>query len=111
MRISDWSSDVCSSDLRLHLVVRGIALQLAHHHPRRTFDLQFDRDPVAHEEIDPFAGPEDEFAPKTDGIALNKGFDILLEQCLVAQETGRASCRDRVSTYVCVSVVAAKIHK
>src|SRR3546814_6916544 len=85
MRISDWSSDVCSSDLRLHLVVRGIALQLAHHHPRRTFDLQFDRDSVAHEEIDPFAGPEDEFAPKTDGIPLKKGLDILLEQCFVAE--------------------------
>src|SRR3546814_16983354 len=58
MRISDWSSDVCSSDLR---------------------------DSVAHEEIDPFAGPEDEFAPKTDGIPLKKGFDILLEQCFVAE--------------------------
>src|SRR3546814_517703 len=84
-RIGHARHRCCHQNDRLHLVVRGIALQLAHHHPRRTFDLQFDRDSVAHEEIDPFAGPEDEFAPKTDGIPLKKGFDILLEQCFVAE--------------------------
>src|SRR3546814_19744300 len=107
MRISDWSSDVCSSDLRLHLVVRGIALQLAHHHPRRTFDLQFDRDSVAHEEIDPFAGPEDEFAPKTDGIPLTKGLDILLEQCFVA-EADRKSVVSGKSVSVRVALVGRR---
>src|SRR3546814_2708287 len=77
MRISDWSSDVCSSDLdglyRLLPVRRGVADILA-------------------------ARPLDggEAVPKRgDHVAR-----IVDRQCRLGQEIGRASCRERVCQYV-----------
>src|SRR3546814_11957491 len=89
MRISDWSSDVCSSDLRLEEEdgdeggrrdgVEGAVLQRAsadadhrldHHRQHGRFDAE------------------------------EQGLPI-----------GRASCRERVCQYVSISVVAASLKK
>src|SRR3546814_6402200 len=45
MRISDWSSDVCSSDLFLHLV-RGLVVDLAGVEVRIGLDLPADYQPL-----------------------------------------------------------------
>src|SRR3546814_6265762 len=75
MRISDWSSDVCSSDLRARvgseaLVVRQSALELLR-------DVNPMRDPSGERE----AG-------------------ALRVQWTSTPEIGRASCRERVCQYV-----------
>src|SRR3546814_8813287 len=78
MRISDWSSDVCSSDL-----------------PAGTRVL-CDRSPVAPCSTDeqPVAGSKGqnhEEARRSHGRDRGRGF---------AREIGRASCRERVGPYV-----------
>src|SRR3546814_1860091 len=74
MRISDWSSDVCSSDLRL------MELRYAHRdcHCR---DYHGDADEVAHS--------EETYCPAMRG-----------RSTLQPAEIGRASCRERVCQYV-----------
>src|SRR3546814_7620773 len=77
MRISDWSSDVCSSDLYLVAAVFGIGLR--EHH-------QFGVGGVAAERA----------------VALPQIGDFIVAQCQAeaAVEIGRASCRERVCQYV-----------
>src|SRR3546814_4896892 len=85
MRISDWSSDVCSSDLPVDVAIIGgglagltQAIALASHGISVTV---IDReDPVR---------------------ALAAGFDGRVSAiALASQQIGRASCRDRVCQYV-----------
>src|SRR3546814_11981560 len=83
MRISDWSSDVCSSDLG------------ARDDARR---LHFD----AHALL----GLDRTLA--VDRIA--EAIDDAAEQAL-ADEIGRESCRGRVCQYVLISVVAVSLKK
>src|SRR3546814_13746228 len=92
MRISDWSSDVCSSDLK------GL-----HHLGQRDRDDQRQRrrrriaggelhDGRSHEIALPVA-PRTTAPPAPRGLA-------------VGDQIGRASCRERVCQYVSISVVA-----
>src|SRR3546814_10286383 len=80
MRISDWSSDVCSSDL------------------------------VQHDHIDFIdvvgGGVKFTGSPRCDALLIGREqshVDVRPLQCcgdLIAQEIGRASCRERVCQYV-----------
>src|SRR3546814_19574937 len=86
MRISDWSSDVCSSDLRV----------------RQAFELGDDLlQPLL--EIAAIARAREQRAHV-------ERIDDRRQQHLghVAQ-IGRASCRDRVCQYVSISVVAVSV--
>src|SRR3546814_2841696 len=81
MRISDWSSDVCSSDLPLpgflvDLADRGIAQAL----PR--FDHAADGEPEGH-------------LGDHRVVAAQQQHAVLL-----VEQIGRASCRERVCQYV-----------
>src|SRR3546814_7794946 len=79
MRISDWSSDVCSSDLRrifFLCAARRVAMFVAPDGSRRSF--------VAFNE-----------APDTRARRIEQDF-----ACAVTEEIGRASCRERVCPYV-----------
>src|SRR3546814_21030301 len=94
MRISDWSSDVCSSDLlvdkdnrrgdgaRALEQPRDLLLALAI--PFRQEVRRFDRDEI--------------------GVGLAR-------RGLGQQEIGRASCGERVCQYVSISVVAGALKK
>src|SRR3546814_3467393 len=87
MRISDWSSDVCSSDLQD--AEAGIAADLLQQFVRRPPGVrQF---PEMVRRLVQDAGQEH--------IA---GADLLgqLRALLVGQQIGRASCRERVCQYV-----------
>src|SRR3546814_18714734 len=95
MRISDWSSDVCSSDLVLDRFVR---LDASRTTPGNGLGLAL-------------------VAPSRDGIAENapcKGsttsrrfiLSLGLDPLERSQEIGRASCRERVCKYVYNSVVS-----
>src|SRR3546814_1037200 len=97
MRISDWSSDVCSSDLRAprhdNFGVGLLAQGPAHRLPRLPHRL------VSHR-----AAVEDDRAPRArrldggpDGLALG---DIEPATEIDDLQIGRASCRARVCQYV-----------
>src|SRR3546814_4914839 len=81
MRISDWSSDVCSSDLI------GAAVIAARHRARdRTFQTR---------ERKMRLGAADQRARQRHGTGV-----AVLRGALDRREIGRASCRERVCQYV-----------
>src|SRR3546814_12094405 len=99
MRISDWSSDVCSSDLRkvkkrsfralwiqrINAAVRAEGLTYSQFmHGVKLAGIELDRKVMA-------------------DLAMNEGgvFTAIIAQ---AKEIGRASCRERVLSYVLISV-------
>src|SRR3546814_12945327 len=88
MRISDWSSDVCSSDLP--------CLCRAWHGPRG-------RDARG------CAGRADRHMGRAAACRSEKTRIILTHTN--AEEIGRASCRERVCQYVSISVVAVSLNK
>src|SRR3546814_20880716 len=93
MRISDWSSDVCSSDLHDEVVIVELAdldqagldavpavLVVQHHRlPHEGFEL---------------------------GDAVSALDDVIV---VIAREIGRASCRESVCQYVSISVAAVSL--
>src|SRR3546814_17537457 len=87
MRISDWSSDVCSSDLRrgqvhrLQAVLVGLPVRRARILAGRGRD----------EEMHALRGPDLQREP--------------------GREIGSASCRERECQYVSISVVAVSLKK
>src|SRR3546814_9731175 len=99
MRISDWSSDVCSSDLRrLHRAGRRPAM--------RRSDLRTDR----HKRKNGLYSTYDRERLAQIGTASlnlssqtafeNNGMMGLFQPMQSAPEIGRASCRERVCQYV-----------
>src|SRR3546814_8478314 len=100
MRISDWSSDVCSSDLPL----------TALHQPCERFGTRRERRGVAFEQLKEVAllgkqalEPGEHTAyPRFLGYIIdNAGRPRDGAKALVAErEIGRASCRERVCQYV-----------
>src|SRR3546814_14920013 len=95
MRISDWSSDVCSSDLASDAVEYDIA------------------DPAFH--------PFDWDSMRMLGAVLDRRIARLQtgtgapadasDEYLAALEIGREACRERVCQYVYISVVAVSLNK
>src|SRR3546814_12095227 len=90
MRISDWSSDVCSSDLASAQFRRGRVLGSLLVHP----ELGGRR-----------SGGGERSHESHDG----RGCGEFAHVC--PQEIGRASCRERVCQYVSISVVAVSLKK
>src|SRR3546814_1634968 len=102
MRISDWSSDVCSSDLNRHVTERGAHKQAA--------DVFFSLEDVLtrmQDEglLEPYRSPELKNFPESAAPA---GKDYLRVKQLILGiasnkaylKIGRASCRERVCQYV-----------
>src|SRR3546814_1324688 len=85
MRISDWSSDVCSSDLLLKLVLRH------HQAGRRCVVL-----------LTGIARCDDcgRIARAINGPQRAERFDRSIGAIAFVMEIGRASCRERVCQYV-----------
>src|SRR3546814_19721663 len=105
MRISDWSSDVCSSDLTLHVEAR---------HTPRWLTMNFDDDGPGI----PLRAREDVFKPfyrldearNIDDSGTGPGLSIVRDIArapggnVTLGEIGRAACRERVCKYVSNSV-------
>src|SRR3546814_15040003 len=105
MRISDWSSDVCSSDLRrfLHPAhrladVAGEGLVGAEEEMKVRFDAE---DELLHEIADRRIGGQ------AERLVADKVADMV---GAARRQIGRASCRERVCQYVSISVVAGSLH-
>src|SRR3546814_14948193 len=90
MRISDWSSDVCSSDLAAGKRARGEILAGDHRH-RDGARQNSTQAEMNFEQVQEAAGPNIDVANVV--------------------EIGRASCRERVCKYVSISVVAVSLKK
>src|SRR3546814_11234640 len=98
MRISDWSSDVCSSDLleHAHLVAEGADREVLGR--RRSGQVAA-------------AGGGGEAGQGMQGQAAHGMRGLNPVQASVAGKIGRASCRERVCQYVLISVVAVSLKK
>src|SRR3546814_12224055 len=102
MRISDWSTDVCSSDLRRFVLDRRVERVerqlLVGIEWRQIVEIDAVADDVGIVEIDADKLGEREIAFAVAGRA-----DFALDRIAGAQaifEIGRASCRERVWKYV-----------
>src|SRR3546814_13394202 len=108
MRISDWSSDVCSSDLvepRGIIGERGVAPGL---HPRDDR-----RDVGGHIGIAlaPIIDQRVELGREAGVGGVKPPHHPALLPDGSVQQIGRASCRERVCQYVKISVVAVSLNK
>src|SRR3546814_20140966 len=113
MRISDWSSDVCSSDLRHHEVAPGIT------------DQPLDVPLVVALSRTAIAIPDQvvgqEATEQCRTLACPVGQDLRHKAAVIVvddrlrrraeDEIGRASGRERVCQYVWISVVAVSLKK
>src|SRR3546814_16375771 len=101
MRISDWSSDVCSSDLQklLHLTETGAELEAALFR-----DL---REKMSAAYAQAGQGSVTGFWRVLAGLIPSEDRKMVA----ALQEIGRASCRERVCQYVLISVVAVTFTK
>src|SRR3546814_3882770 len=87
MRISDWSSDVCSSDLAFGAASFKAASDAAE--MESAFDVSFGNS----------AASVRKWAEET-GNALGRSTQEMMSMSASFQEIGRASCRERVCQYV-----------
>src|SRR3546814_16650946 len=113
MRISDWSSDVCSSDLRLGDEIErarleafdrgfGIAVGGDYRHwrlwkPRLDIADQFDAIAIRQAHI---GDAQIEALLRQQCTSLMQGANRDGREIHAAEQIGRASCRERVGTYV-----------
>src|SRR3546814_19757604 len=88
MRISDWSSDVCSSDLAASMVA--------------CISLVMCRIPVSSE-----GGKRRQIWASAQRKSRNGALPVMPGPGM--RQIGRASCRDRVCQYVLISVVAGTL--
>src|SRR3546814_13760431 len=104
MRISDWSSDVCSSDLlapRLHAGSAEDWLPQAGAYAR--LDMHY------YEQLRWIQAVLAAHPPRAAERAMFGGADMRPDEA--AAKIGRASCRERVCQYVWISVVAVAFKK
>src|SRR3546814_19393040 len=109
MRISDWSSDVCSSDLRLaagmgHRAVMGIAdgLGVFPQRARLVFGLAWLPLLLARRHLPGRNIDAEDALDRIDGddVAILDQTDRAADRRLGPDKIGRASCRERVCQYV-----------
>src|SRR3546814_11964877 len=98
MRISDWSSDVCSSDLFAPLFTRQAFVSVdcspESAEGRGAYNAAMVDD-------DRFIAVQATRRAPAEATGLDSGCaDLVLAQNLIHHEIGRASCRERVCQYV-----------
>src|SRR3546814_10644267 len=98
MRISDWSSDVCSSDLARFFWEQDQKKTLAQH-AEKLANITF------HEKLGTVADKVERVAKlaewlANEGIVPNCDSALARQAAELAKEIGRASCRGRVCQYV-----------
>src|SRR3546814_9043138 len=99
MRISDWSSDVCSSDLEHSDLIRGFAaLDLLTDEAGEVFELFCLRVEGALLDDRLSSSSSDHFLRAPGNIAIDHA--LCARENLRCIQIGRASCRGRVCQYV-----------
>src|SRR3546814_13185298 len=108
MRISDWSSDVCSSDLVMtaSFMSPGPFRVVIERMPLASLPVYLDVNCVAQRIVRRLAN---DFG--NGGVRMNSGRHFL-DPCIQEPGTsGRASCRETVCQYVYISGVGASLKK
>src|SRR3546814_14095301 len=102
MRISDWSSDVCSSDL-----VQSLGCQCLEHRKQGANGFANAGGRLGHQA----AAGADGLEHRLRQLAL-PGYEAGVRKCtrLSAEEYGRASCRARVCQCVMIAVVVWSLY-
>src|SRR3546814_11056368 len=103
MRISDWSSDVCSSDLRVYAAFDKMREQIDRMASQAEFGVGGEQDEVL-ETYKMFA--YDEGWSRRINEAIDSG---LTAEAAIEREIGRASGRARGGQYVWIAVVAVAL--
>src|SRR3546814_14593360 len=138
MRISDWSSDVCSSDLKQGLYdpihehdacgvgfIANIKGRKSNEIIGRGLEILLNIDHRGAVGADPLVGdgagiliqiPDELLRDWAEGagVVLPQPGDYAVAMCFMPRdenEIGRASCRERVCQYVSISVVAVSLKK
>src|SRR3546814_7707392 len=83
MRISDWSSDVCSSDLTIGLYFARLRKEAPVHYCRESY-----------------VGPYWSITKFDDIMAVDTNHNVFSSEAKLGGKIGRASCRERVCQYV-----------
>src|SRR3546814_3904377 len=99
MRISDWSSDVCSSDLLSVGVGLGETLRHDERHVRTDLADRIDDEAIGILQLDLEALVVDR-CDGFDGLEQLLAHPVALAPALERREIGRASCRASVCQYV-----------
>src|SRR3546814_11673970 len=100
MRISDWNSDVCSSDLVQFAIVDG-RIVVDQRSPQTD---QADRDNII-SALEHICSSGDPLISNLDNSNCDRRLIDSVKE-LQDQQLGRASCRERVCAYVSITVVA-----
>src|SRR3546814_17041963 len=103
MRISDWSSDVCSSDLRVLIPLGALLAIIVAFLLLRTPDT--DRAAM----IAKYGGAHAAFAAGPAGQRIHYRDQGARDGPVM--QIGRAACRDRAGQYVSIAVVAGSLKK
>src|SRR3546814_18798695 len=104
MRISDWSADVCSSDLKPGPVLQGTAVLVA---AQVVATIEERAEDVAVGAVDlDRVGTGLHHPHRRGGPGLDQPDQVVGGCHVVARQIGSASCRERVCTYVSISEVA-----
>src|SRR3546814_16995442 len=101
MRISDWSSDVCSSDLHPQRGIGEAQIEIADRERSNVMDFKLCQWALCHR-VNPRL-----FWPFI--LADVGDFPNIPESSV--RDIGRASCRERVCQYVSISVFAVSLKK
>src|SRR3546814_17862480 len=104
MRISDWSSDVCSSDLREPLSAALNATYCLFHRTARRTNRRNTLSREAHLTMQDRKRDEERRARLAHPVIL-----IALTSVMAAEQTGKASDRERGCKYVKISVVGGSL--
>src|SRR3546814_12865376 len=104
MLISDWSSDVCSSDLTALDCFASLAMtkNVLDERPALLRRLHIHR--CLHTLVE-------RLARRTDALGVGRGRPVAVrrDHQLALRKIGRASCRERVCQYAYISVVAVSL--
>src|SRR3546814_19306020 len=114
MRISDWSSDVCSSDLVNRVPVDGTITALAYR-PGKFVNAAFDKASEEHErmalKVTSYDGVDVGFVQIAGLVARRLVCNVQLDDPVRDDQSGKPSWRDRDSQYVEITVVGDTIKK
>src|SRR3546814_20574882 len=110
MRISDWSSDVCSSDLKAMRVVLAEPQTLVRAGLRHLLEIHASAQIVG-EAADGAQLLELVGRLRPDVVVTELNLPQISGLASLLQKIGSASCRERVCQYVSISVVAVSLKK
>src|SRR3546814_5712535 len=108
MRISDWSSDVCSSDLKARLRKEMHSVWDEANRKGEEYAAKVLRGGQKNLDIEDFVDPEaamdpGHFEPNAKLKAMDRDgvfAEVIFPEVAGAKQIGRASCRERVCQYV-----------